>query len=155
MHRFHFETQEEELGRIINPDGVGAERKRLIRAIAISLRELANQEKSDVRARDLAAFIVLGLDAVAATIERTVAPWEKRGYWVKADRFRLDWEWASKQAGELRTAVEAEDWPQIAAVVARIAEKLSGEKIPARHRLGEPWVGAWKKMLAGKGEEPK
>ena len=134
------------MSRVINPDGVGKERKRYTRAIAIALREMATQTSDSAATRDLAAFIVLTLEAVADTIERTVAPWEKRDYWLKADRFRMDWAWAARFAGELRAALSADDWGEIASVSAQIAGKLSGEKVPQRHRLGTPWEGAWDKF---------
>jgi hypothetical protein len=137
------------LGRVINPDGVGKERKRFVRAIAISLRELMNQGESNAQSRDLAAFIALSLEAVAETIERTAAPWEKRDYWLKADRFRLEWDWAARNAASLRSALLADDWAKVAENLAQIGQKLSKEKLPKTHRLGEPWHGAWEKLQEG------
>lgn len=134
------------MGRVINPDGVGKDRNRLMKALAITLRELMQQSAAEAKTRDLAAFIVLLLENIAATIERTVGPWEKRGYWVKADHFRLDWGWAAQYAQRMRAALEAEDYGEVALMAAAIGEKLGNVKIPQRHRLGTPWVGAWEKM---------
>lgn len=134
------------MGRVINPDGVGKERKQLVRAIAITLRELMRQDENNDQTKDFVAFIALGLEAVAKTIERTVEPWEKRDYWLKADRFRMDWDWAGKSAAKLRQAVLADDWAVIAETLAIIGQKLSKEKLPKTHRLGEPWLGAWEKL---------
>ena len=137
------------MGRVINPDGVGKERKHLVRAIAIALRELMQQGETNAHTRDLVSFITLGLEAVAKTIERTVEPWEKRDYWLKADRFRMDWAWTGISAVKLRTALLADDWAKIAETLAVIGEKLSKEKLPKTHRLGEPWLGAWEKLKEG------
>ncbi|MQC26706.1 MAG: hypothetical protein DWG76_04550 [Chloroflexi bacterium] len=134
------------MSRVINPDGVGKQRKRYLRAIAISLREMVTSSGDSAAARDLVAFIVLTLEAVAETIDRTVEPWEKRDYWLKADRFRMDWAWAARLAEQLRQALIDDDWGEIAAVSAQIVAKLSTEKVPQRHRLGTPWVGAWEKF---------
>ena len=136
------------LSRVINPDGVGKERKRLVRASVLALRELLNPEATSEQRRDLAAFLSLSLAEIADTVERTVGPWEKRGYWLKADRFRLDWDWAGQLSPMLRAALEADDWGELALLSAQIGEKLSGEKVPQRHRLGTPWVGAWEKLQA-------
>jgi len=125
---------------------VGKERKQLVRAIAISLRELTQQDESNDQTRDMVSFIALCLDAVAKTIERTVEPWEKRDYWLKADRFRMDWDWAGKNASALRLAILAHDWAAIAESLAAIGQKLSKEKLPKTHRLGEPWIGAWEEL---------
>lgn len=135
------------MSRVINPNGVGQDRNRMMRALAIALRELAAHNRADGRARDLAAFMVFLLDGIAGTVERTVGPWEKRGYWLKADKFRLDWDWAAHAARELRRAVLDEDWAEIAASTARLGPRVSGIKLPKTHRLGTPWVGAWERLL--------
>ena len=134
------------MSRVINPDGVGKERTRLTRAIVLAIRELMKQSEANDQTRDLAAFICVALEAVDETIDVSVTAWEKRGYWLKADRFRLEWDWAKSLSEKLRQALLAEDWPQVAALSVRVAEKLQNVKVPQRHKLGTPWVGAWKKL---------
>jgi len=104
------------------------------------------QSQPDDNTRDLAAFISLALDAIAGTIDSSVEAWEKRGYWVKADRFRMDWVWSSRLAGNMRMAVLKEDWLKVAQTAAQVAERLNGIHIPEHHRMGTPWVGAYQKM---------
>lgn len=137
------------MGRVINTESAGNDRNRLTKAVVLSIRELMQQQDTGKEAHDLAAFIVLALHEIAETIEPSVAAWEKRGYWVKADRFRLEWDWTVKLSGEMRQAVEGEDWPQVAQTAVKVAGKLNGIKIAQHHRLGKPWVGAWEKMKAG------
>jgi hypothetical protein len=137
---------EEILSRIINIDGVGKQRKKLTREIVLSLRKLTQQSEVNDETRDLAAFIALSLDAVFKTIELTVTPWEKRDYWVKADRFRMEWAWSESYAEDMRTAVLADDWGQVAITSAKIAEKLKSVQVPERNRLGEPWHGSWQAL---------
>lgn len=137
------------MGRVIHLERVGKERDRLAQAVALALRELAAQQKVDAHTRDLAAFIVLALEAIAGTIDPSVIAWEKRGYWLKADRFRMEWRWAGELASEMRSALLGEDWPGVARLVAQVSQKLSHVKIPQRHRLGTPWVGAWQKLKGG------
>lgn len=134
------------MGRVINPDTAGRERNRLTRAIALAVRELGRQTGPGPEARDLAAFLALGLEAIAATIDASVGAWEKRGYWVKADRFRLDWQWTGQLAAKMQAAVLDEDWGQVIALSAQIAQKLGGVSVPERHRLGRPWQGAWQEL---------
>ena len=134
------------MSRVINPNALGKERDQLVKAIVLSLRELVQQSTTGTQTYDLAAFIVLALDSIAATIDPSVQAWEKRGYWVKADRFRMDWMWTGQYGKDLRTALLSEDWAQVALLSAKIGGKLSGVKIPVRHRIGQPWVGAWKKL---------
>lgn len=143
MWRLSYGERRYILARIINLDGVGKERKQLTRAIALALRELMQQNEPDLQTRDLAAFISIALDMIHQTIDDSVAPWEKRGYWLKADRFRLEWAWTAKLGKEMREAVLADDWPTVAITAAQVGEKLKGVKLPQRNRLGAPWVGAW------------
>ena len=134
------------LSSVINPDGVGKERVQLTRAVVLALRELMQQNEADERTRDLAAFISLALEAIHATIDTSVTAWEKRGYWLKADRFRMEWAWTEKFGQAIRKALAADDWGAVAMNAAQVAEKLKDVKVPQRHRLGTPWEGAWKKL---------
>ena len=136
------------MSKIINPNSAGKERTRLTRALALAVRELAKTNPSANtgqlnEARDLAAFIALALEAVAETIEPSVAAWEKRNYWVKADKFRMEWSWAGKLAKEMRTAALAENWDQIAQTAMQVAMKVQKIKISDKHRMGRPWEGSW------------
>jgi hypothetical protein len=134
------------MSRVINPDSVGKERTQLSKGIVLAIRELARQSRPWAESRDMAAFIALALTQIAAGIDASVAAWEKRGYWVKADRFRMDWMWAEAYAGKMKTAVLADDWATIAMTMTQVAAKLSKINVPPGHRLGRPWVGAWKKL---------
>ncbi len=129
--------------RIIKLDGVGKQRKRLTKEVVLAIRELMRQNEVNEDTKDLAAFIALNLEAIHQTIERTVEPWEKRDYWIKADRFRLEWAWSGTLAQEMREAILDEDWQKVALTSAKAAQKLKTVQLPKRHRLGEPWHGAW------------
>ena len=135
------------MSRIINSDSAGKERTRLTKAIVLAVRELAQQTGPGAESRDLAAFISIALSMVAETIDVSVAAWEKRGYWVKADRFRMDWAWSGQLAELMRIAVLAEDWISVAQTSARIAGRLNKFTVPPGHRLGHPWVGAWQELV--------
>jgi hypothetical protein len=134
------------LGRVINTATAGKERNNLVRAVVLSIRELMSQTEQDERTRDLAAFIALALEEIAATIDISVEAWEKRGYWVKADRFRMDWIWSEQLGQKMRKAVFEDDWSTVAGVAIQAAQKLGDVKVPQRHRMGEPWVGAWNRL---------
>ena len=134
------------MGRVINIESAGRERNQLVRGIVVALRELAAQTKPDQTTRDLLAFITLSLESISDTIEPSVAAWEKRGYWVKADRFRMDWQWSGNAAKQLRDALLADDWAKVAGLMAEIGGRLTRVQVPPRHRLGTPWQGAWERL---------
>jgi len=138
--------EELSLSRIINPEGSGKERTRLSKEVVLSIRELMRQAEPDAQSRDLAAFIALALNEISKTIETSVVAWEKRGYWVKADRFRMDWAWAEKLGHAMQVALFAENWTDVAMTSMQIAQKLMSIQIPVHHRLGTPWVGAWEAL---------
>lgn len=134
------------MSRIINPDSAGKERTRLTKVVVLAVRELALQTRPGEESRDLAAFIALALAVIAGTIDISVAAWEKRGYWVKADKFRMDWAWAEPLAGRMKQAVLKDDWAGVAQAAAQVAQRLNKITVPPGHRLGSPWVGAWEEL---------
>ena len=134
------------MGRIINPETAGKERTQMLRALVLAMRELALQQDADNKTKDLAAFIALVLHNIHETIDLSVAAWEKRGYWIKADRFRMEWEWSQKLGNTMRLAVLQDDWAGVAITTAEIAKKVSSIKVPQRHRLGTPWDGAYTRL---------
>lgn len=134
------------MSRVYNPDSAGKERNTLSRGVVLALRELMKQQETNDLTKDLAAYVALSLDEIAGTIEASVGAWEKRGYWVKADKFRLEWEWAGNYGKTIRDALLKEDWATVAMTSAKVAQKLGKVTVPEHHRLGTPWVGAWKKL---------
>jgi hypothetical protein len=136
------------MSRLINPDSAGKQRTQLTKAIVIALRELSRQKDAGAETRDPAAFIAITLGMIAEGIDASVAAWEKRGYWVKADRFRLEWAWAGSAAEKMRVAVLSDDWAAAAAVSAQIGQKLSKVRVSENHRLGKPWAGAFEQLNA-------
>jgi len=141
------------LSRLINPDSAGKDRARLSKAIVLSVRELARQKDITSEAKDLAAFIALALQTISEGIDVSVAAWEKRGYWVKADRFRMEWLWTGQYAEKMKSAVLKDDWGTIAALMPQIAMKFGKIEVSENHRLGKPWVGAFKRLGQGGGGE--
>ena len=104
---------EQSLSRIINPDSVGKDRARLSKAIVLAVRELAKQTEVGQEAKDLAAFISLALKTISEGIDSSVAAWEKRDYWVKAEEFRQRWSWAGDMADSLQVIVYQDDWARM------------------------------------------
>jgi aldehyde:ferredoxin oxidoreductase len=134
------------MSRVINPDSAGKERTRLTKAVVLAVREMAKQTDTGAETRDLAAFIALALKVIAETIDVSVVAWEKRGYWVKADKFRMEWAWAGTYADKMKVALMTGDWASVAMTAAQTAQKLNKIQIAANHRLGTPWKGAFQQL---------
>jgi hypothetical protein len=131
---------------IVNPESAGKERTQFTKAIVLAVRELARQTEVTNEAKDLAAFIALALKSISEGIDVSVAAWEKRGYWVKADRFRMDWMWTGQYADKMKSAILAEDWATVAMLSAQIAQKFNKIVVSENHRLGKPWMGAYGRL---------
>lgn len=134
------------MSRVINTDSAGRQRTKLSKTIVLALRELARQANPGPEAKDLAAFIVAALEAISRGIDSSVAAWEKRGYWVKADKFRMEWNWAGPVSEKMRNALASDDWPAIAALSAQVGQKMGKIQISDNHRLGKPWAGAYGRL---------
>jgi hypothetical protein len=132
---------------VINPEGVGKERTQLVRGIVLALRELMQQTDTDAHTRDLAAFIAQALLAVGETVEVSVQAWEKRDYWLKADRFRMEWSWAARLGKAMKDALLADDWATVAMTAAQVAQRLKDVDVPKRNKLGSPWEGAFGRLV--------
>jgi|WetSurMetagenome_2_1015567.scaffolds.fasta_scaffold706367_1 hypothetical protein len=135
-----------DLSRVINPESAGKDRTRLTKAVVLAIRELAKQQDVNGEAKDLAAFISIALKTIYEGIDVSVQAWEKRGYWVKADRFRMDWMWTGQYADKIKVAIFTDDWGTIAMAIPQIAQKLNKIEVSENHRLGKPWVGAYKQL---------
>ncbi len=136
------------MSRMIKTETAGKDRTRLTKSIVLAVRELAKQKDVTPEAKDLAAFIVLALRTIADGIDESVAAWEKRDYWVKADRFRMEWLWTGQTAEKMKNALLNDDWGTIAMLMPQIAGKLNKIQIAENHRLGKPWVGVYERMLS-------
>ncbi len=131
------------MSRVINPDSVGKERTRLTKSIVLCIRGLAKMSEVNPEAKDMASFIALALQSISEGIDTSVAAWEKRDYWVKADKFRMEWMWAGQSAEKMKTAVLHDDWASVAMLMPQIASKFGKVEVSDNHRLGKPWTGAY------------
>ena len=134
------------MSRVINPDSVGKLRTQLIKGIVLSIRELARQTGTGAETRDLAAFIALALKSISDGIDVSVTAWEKRDYWIKADKFRMEWMWTGSTSEKMRNAVLSDDWATVATLSAQIAQKFNKIQVSENHRLGRPWVGSYNQL---------
>jgi hypothetical protein len=134
------------LTRLIKTGSAGKDRVLLEKGIALAIRELARQPEMNEVTRDLLAFIALSLLSIGETIDTSVAAWEKRGYWIKADHYRMEWSWASRFGDAMKQAILTEDWGEVARITGQVTQKLNTVKIAQRNRMGTPWMGSYKKL---------
>ena len=134
------------MSRIITSESAGKDRTRLTKTVVIAIRELLRQKEPGDLSRDLIACILMSLDGIYDTVDASVEAWEKRGYWLKADRFRMDWQWTKILADQMRPLVYAENYGELIPLMVQVLQALDSVKVSENHRLGTPWTGAWEEL---------
>ena len=127
------------MSRIINTSSPGKRRNQFRRTIAEILRRLMLKRELDQEARDMAATLVFALRGIAETIEESTAAWEKRNYFLKADRFRRRWEWAKVHAERLHKLVVDDRWEQLPQELAMLAAYFGDVRVIKLTRPPSTW----------------
>jgi hypothetical protein len=133
--------------RIINTANPGKLRNQERRTIAEILRHLMGKPSLDQEARDMAAAIVFSLRAIDATIDITTEAWEKRNYYLKADRFRLEWEWVRPAAERLEALIRKGAWEQLPEEMVGLMPYFSDVSIAKFTRKPEAWHASYQLLL--------
>ncbi|OGO06256.1 MAG: hypothetical protein A2Y73_04995 [Chloroflexi bacterium RBG_13_56_8] len=135
------------MSRIINTDSPGNKRNGLRRTIAEMLRRLSVKQELDEEAKDLAAATVFCLREIADTIEITTTAWEKRDYYLKADRFRLQWEWVIPAADRLQRIMVKGMWEDLPRELASLAPHFSDIRILKMTRPPSIWEASYRLLM--------
>jgi hypothetical protein len=138
------------VSRLINGPNPGTERNQLRRTVAEALRHLMSKKQFDEESKDLVALIVYSLRGITEGIEQSARAWEKRDYFVKADKFRMDWAWAEKYANKLEVIMRGELWGELPVALAELAEKFSDITITKFVRAEALWKGRYRQLMAEK-----
>ncbi|MCP4424050.1 MAG: hypothetical protein GY803_06140, partial [Chloroflexi bacterium] len=93
------------MSRVINVNNPTKIRNQHRRTIAEILRRLSQKPEIDAEAKDMAAMLVYLLREIKSGVEQSVTAWEKRGYWMKAERFLRQWEWTAESAANIEDVV--------------------------------------------------
>ena len=130
------------MARVFRPESGSSKRNRMLRQIATALRYAAEGNPSQEETLDLLAFVALCLHEIEITVEQAADAWERRDYWVKADRYRHTWSWVPASARELEESLAASDVEAAMGAALNIAQSLDGTK-PYKARNKRPWQGAF------------
>ena len=135
------------MSRIISTEGPGKVRHQHRRTIAEGMRRLSQKKRLDEDAQDLAAIIVFSLLAMADTVDRTIDAWEKRDYYLKAERFREQWRWLEPATDELSTLIYEGQWQELPAVLARMTPHFADIRVKKLTRSPRLWQGAYARFM--------
>ena len=135
------------MSRIINVDNPTKIRNRNRRSIAEILRQLIQKPGMDEEAKDMAATIVLLLREIQQGTEQTATAWEKRGYWMKSERFLREWEWAIEHSANIEDVIRHEAWDLLPELMVGLFPKFADIEIKTITRKASLWNGNYKKLL--------
>jgi hypothetical protein len=137
------------LSRVITTNSVGKQRRQLRRTIAEALRRLASKQTFDQESQDLTALIVFSLRRLSEGVEQTITAWEKRDYFLKADRFQRQWEWVDDTAYALESALLLGQWNQVPEILVSLFPKFADITIAKYTRSPELWNGCYQRLVQG------
>ncbi|MHB1294731.1 MAG: hypothetical protein ACYC4R_07010 [Anaerolineae bacterium] len=137
------------MSRVINTASPGKERNQLRRTIAEVLRHLMFKRTFDEETKDMAAAVVIALRGIVESVEVTTAAWEKRDYYLKADKFRLEWEWAAPAADRLCEVVRQGQWDRLPQELAALAPHFGDVRIVKMTRPASTWASSYQELLSG------
>ncbi|MFN2135163.1 MAG: hypothetical protein ACK2UK_04360 [Candidatus Promineifilaceae bacterium] len=136
------------MSRVINIDSPSKRRNANQRTIAELLRRLSQKTVLDEDAKDMAATIVYCLRDISDGVEQTVTAWEKRDYWMKAERFLREWEWTGEMSANLEDVLRNDAWDLLPGLLAELFPRYATVQIKTMTRKPEVWQGAYRELMA-------
>ena len=133
------------MSRIIQTDSPAQNRKRLLKTLASAHRYFKQEKTTEVQQKDLCAFALLTLKALCESIDRTASAWEKRDYWLKADRLRSEWKWALKAYDEIQAALNKDNVTNALQCFDALSGHFDSIVMPGKSSDRNLWQGAWVK----------
>lgn len=136
------------VSRVIRTEAATRLRDRQLTLAAIALEGIERPDLGAQDLRDRLAFVSLALAEVQRSVEQTADAWEKRGYWVKADRFRTDWMWLPERLQKLDRSLAEQKLDE----ALRLTRQFDGHFPAPSGRLRSSsttiWSGAWARWNA-------
>lgn len=96
----------------------------------------------------MSAAIVLALQEITAGVEQTVSAWEKRDYWMKAERFLRQWEWAAEVSANMEDVIRNDAWDLLPELLADLFPRFADVQIKMMTRKKDSWQGAYEQLMA-------
>jgi hypothetical protein len=142
------------MGRVIRTKSGAAERRSLLKSVGSALVALSVDNVDDAERLDLIAFIAGQLPKVWELVEETTGAWEKRDFWVKAEKFRQQWTWVVAAIARLDSALEDQSEGLDDAGLQDLIEPILDKVGPVAPASDRPWVGGYSRWRRERGQGP-
>ncbi len=136
------------MSRIIHTESPTKIRNQNRRSIAEILRRLSEKSQLDEEAKDMAAILVYLLREIAAGVEQSATAWEKRGYWMKAERFLREWDWVKEAAANIEDVLRHDALDLLPELLADLFPRFADIQLKTMTRKAEMWRGAYGQLMA-------
>lgn len=136
------------MSRVINTNSPTKIRNQCRRTIAEMLRNLSQKPKIDAEAKDMLATVVYALREIWGGVETTAEAWEKRGYWMKSERFIREWEWTREAAANLDDVLRHEAWDLVPQLMVELFPRFGDIELKSMTRKADTWQGAYRRLMA-------
>lgn len=136
------------MSRIIRVENPATIRNRNMRTIAELLRRLSQKPGIDADAKDMAATIVYALREINEGVEQSAKAWEKRDYWMKAERFLREWSWVKETAANFEDVIRNDAWDLLPELMADLFPRFSDVALKKMTRQPAVWRGAYRRLMA-------
>ena len=135
------------MSRVINLNSPAKTRNRNMRTIAEILRRMSTKSSIDDETKDMTATLVFLMREIHAGVMVSVEAWEKRGYWMKADRFIREWEWTSEVAHNLEDVLRNSAWDLLPRLLAGLYPHTADIELKKLTRPPSLWNGGYQRLL--------
>ena len=139
------------MSRVINTDSPTKIRNQHRRTVAEILRRLGQKQQFDDESKDMAAMLVYLMRELWAGVESSAAAWEKRDYWMKAERFMRDWEWTVETAVNIEDVLRHDAFDLLPELMMELFPRFADVQVKKMTRSPSVWKGAFARLMA---EEP-
>ncbi len=136
------------MGRVIHIETPTQLRNRHRRTIAEILRRLMGKPTLDIESRDMAATLVFLLREIHEGVEQSARAWEKRDYWMKAERFLREWEWAMEMAANIEDVIRHDALDLLPDLLAELFPYFADIQVKSMTRKPSEWQGNYGRLLA-------
>ena len=136
------------MSRVINTNSPTKIRNARRRLIAELMQRMGGKQEIDDEVKDMAAAIVFSLREIYDTCETAAKAWEKRDYWIKAERFLREWRWTRTMAANIEDVIREDAWELIPQLLIELFPKFNDIQVKTLTKKPIEWEGAYKKLLA-------
>jgi hypothetical protein len=136
------------LSRVINTNSPGKIRHYHLRTTAEIMKRLAAKSTIDDQSKDMVSVLVFSLREIYSSVETSATAWEKRGYWMKADRFLREWEWSQELSVNIEDVIRNEAWDLLPELLVDLVPYTSDIEVKIYTRSPKTWQGAYQRLTS-------